>query len=67
MGEDGGKCLKYFKRGWNRKEGRSSKDLKKKGQAGSGTQGGGCLEGRGSGVWNHLRNYDVYIYIVAGE
>ena len=26
----GGDCLKYLKRGWNRKEGRANKDLKKK-------------------------------------
>ena len=25
----GGICLKYLKRGWNRKEGRGSKDFKK--------------------------------------
>ena len=29
--EGGGNCLKYLKRGWNRKEGRGSKDLKKVG------------------------------------
>ena len=31
----GGTCLKYFKRGWNRKELRGNKDFKKWGQAGS--------------------------------
>ena len=34
-------CLKYLKRGWNRKEGRGNKDFKKGGQAGS---RGGCLK-----------------------
>ena len=38
--EGGGNCLKYLKRGWNRKEGRENKDFKKGGQAGS---RGGCL------------------------
>ena len=27
--EGGGNCLKYIKRGWNRKEGRGNKDFKK--------------------------------------
>ena len=29
--ESGGNCLKYLKRGWNRKEGRGNKDFKKGG------------------------------------
>ena len=41
MREGGGNCLKYLKRGWNRKEGRGNKDFKKGGQAGS---RGGCLK-----------------------
>ena len=48
MREGGGNCLKYLKRGWNRKEGRENKDLKNEGQAMS---RGGCLnEGRGTGI-----------------
>ena len=48
-------CLKYLKRGWNRKEGRENKDFKNGGQAG---QGMGALKmGRG-GVWNPLTNYE---------
>ena len=44
-GED---CLKYLKRGWNRKEGKGNKDLKKGGQLG---QGVGALKmGRGAGT-----------------
>ena len=39
--EGWGNCLKYFKRGWNRKEGGEAKILKKKGQAGSMD---GCLK-----------------------
>ena len=31
MCEDGGNCLKYLKRGWNRKEGRKNKYFKKGG------------------------------------
>ena len=41
MCEGGEKCLKYLKRGWNRKEGRGNKDFKKGEQAGS---RGGCLK-----------------------
>ena len=41
MREGGGNCLKYLKRGWNRKEWRGNKDFKKGGQAGS---RGGCLK-----------------------
>ena len=33
--DDGGNYLKYFKKGWYRKEGRGNKNLKKEGQAGS--------------------------------
>ena len=39
--EDGGNCLKYLERGWNRTEGRGHEDFKKVGQAGS---RGGCLK-----------------------
>ena len=35
MSEGRGKCLKYLKRGWNRKDRWGHKDLKKGGQAGS--------------------------------
>ena len=35
-------CLKYLKRGWNRKEWRGNKDLKKVGKLG---QGMGALKG----------------------
>ena len=45
--EGGGNSLKYLKRGWNRKEGRGSKDFKKGGQAGS---RGGCLKKGGNGT-----------------
>ena len=42
MREGGGNCVKYLKRGWNRKEGRGNKDFKKRGgQAGS---RGECLK-----------------------
>ena len=42
MREGGENCVKYLRRGWNRKEGRGNKDFKKGG-------GGGKL-GRGVGV-----------------
>ena len=50
--EDGGNCLKYLKRGWNRKEGKGNKDF---------TRGGGKLD-QGVGAlkrgWNPFVNYD---------
>ena len=42
----GGNCLKYLKRGWNRKAGRETK-IVKGGQAGS---SGGCLKKGGAGT-----------------
>ena len=42
----GGNCLKYLKRGWNRKEGRENKDFKKGGKLGQGVG------------WNPLTNYE---------
>ena len=48
LGQGGRNCLKYFKWGWNRKEGSRSNDFKKEGQAGSTDgglkKGGGGLE-----------------------
>ena len=40
----GGDYIKYLKRGWNRKEGKGNKKIKKGGQAGS---RGGCLNKEG--------------------
>ena len=40
-------CVKYLKRGWNRREGRGIKNFKKVGQAES---RGGCLKKRGAGT-----------------
>ena len=42
MREDGGNCLKYLKRGWNRKERGGHKDFK-----GGGEGGGGGKLGQG--------------------
>ena len=42
-----GNCLKYLKRGWNRKEGKGSKDFKK--GADKLDQGVGALKGWGGG------------------
>ena len=39
----GGDRLKYLKRGWNRKEGKDNKDLKKGGGGQAGPRGG-CLK-----------------------
>ena len=47
-----GKCLKYLKRGWNKKEWKKNEDLKKVGKLG---QGLGALK-RGS--WNPLTNHE---------
>ena len=52
-----GDCLKYLKRGWNRKEGRGSKDFKK-GGGGKLGQGVGALKRRG---WNPPTNYELFI------
>ena len=49
-GGGGGRRSKYLKMGWNRKEGKESKDFKKRSQAGS---WGGSLKTEG---WNPLVN-----------
>ena len=51
LSEGWGNCLKYLKRGWNRKEGRGNKDFKKRGKLG---QEVGALK---RGGWNPLTNY----------
>ena len=52
MREGGGNCLKYLKKGWNRKEGRETKILKVGGKLG---QEVGALKRGGS--WKPLTNY----------
>ena len=49
-----GNCLKYLKRGWNRKEGKGNKDLRKGGKL---DQKMSALK-RGRG-WNPFTNYDI--------
>ena len=51
MREGGRNCLKYLKRGWNRKEVRRNKDLKK----GGGGGGGGGEGGGGGGGGCHKK------------
>ena len=51
--ESGENCLKYFKRGQKRTEGRRHKDFKKEGQVGSMDE---CLK-KGGRCWNPLMNY----------
>ena len=58
----GGTVWNTLKEGGTEKRGGEAKILKKKGQAGSRD---GCLKNGGSGT--PLRNYDYYIYIVAGK
>ena len=53
-----GDCLKYLKRGWNRKEGRGNNDFKKGSKL---VQGVGALK-RGS--WNLLTNYALFECII---
>ena len=59
----GENCLKYLKRGWNRKNGRKNKGFKKGGQAGS---RGGCFKkkvrggGAGTPIMNYYDIYDIY-------
>ena len=55
--EGGGNCLKYLKRGWNRKEGRRNKDFKDGEQTGS-RGGWGALKREG---WNPLTNYVSFL------
>ena len=47
-----GDCLKYLIRGWNRKEGRGNKDLKK---------GTSWIKGGGGGAGTPLRTVDTGI------
>ena len=47
MHEGGWNCLKYLKRGWNRKEGKGYKDFQKGGKVG---QGVGALKRGGAGT-----------------
>ena len=49
----GEKCVKYLKRGWNRREGREKKNFKKGGEQ-AGSRGGYLIKGD----WNPLTNYD---------
>ena len=65
----GGGCVRVDETVWNtlkeggtEKRGRQAKILRKKGQCWSRD---GCLKKGGSGT--PLRNYDVYIYTVAGK
>ena len=52
MLEEIGSCLKYLKRGWNRKEGRGNKDFKK-------GEGASCVKEYLKKVdWNPFTNYD---------
>ena len=51
--EGGGNYLKYFKRSWNRKEGKRNQDFKIREQAGA-RGGKNALK---KGGWNPLRNY----------
>ena len=62
MREDGGgDCLKYLKRGWNKKEGRGNKDFEKRG--GQLGQGVGALKG-GGGV---KPSYELCVYLLSWE
>ena len=57
LGQEGvaggwGRCLKYLKRGWNRKQEMGQKDVKKGDKLGEGV---GALK---RGDWNNLTNYE---------
>ena len=59
-----GNCLKYLKKGWNRKEGRGNRDFKKGGQAGSGD---GCLK-KGRGLESpHDLCTPTYVYVSGAQ
>ena len=55
--EGGGNCLKYLKRGWNRKKGRENKDFQKGGKLGQGV--GALKRGRAE---NPLRTMFSNVY-----
>ena len=55
--EGGGNCLKYLKRGWNRKEGRGNKNFKKRSKLG---QRVGTLKKRG---WHLFTNHGWYSWV----
>ena len=58
MREGRGNCLKYLKRGWNRKEGRGHKDFKKGNKLGQGV--GAVKKGAGVELPDELRfNFDL--------
>ena len=58
MHKGGRICLKYLKRGWNRKDGRGSKDFKKGDQARSRV---GCLK-KGGGTGTPLETMVISVY-----
>ena len=60
--EGGENCLKYIKRGWNRKEERGNKDLKKGGGGASWVKG---WVPRKRGGWNPLTNPLVFLHMQA--
>ena len=53
--EGGGNCVKYLKRGWNRKDGKGNKDLKKGGQPGS--KGGYLKKGEAGTPLRTMNNF----------
>ena len=54
----GGNCLKYLKKGWNRKAGRETKILKKE-RGGKLGQGVGALKKGGRGAGTPLRTMEA--------
>ena len=59
MHEGGGNCVKYLKKGWNRKEERGDKKFKTNGEGGGRSYVKGWVPKKGGGGWNLLTNYDV--------
>ena len=62
MRKGGRNCLKYLKRGWNRKDGRGSKDFKKGDQARSRV---GCFKKKG-GTGTPLQTMVISVYSDTG-
>ena len=61
MREGGGNCVKFFKKGWNRKEGRGNKKFSKRMGEGKLGQGLGALKRGGRGLEPPHELYPLFV------